>query len=96
MRLKVPKVDARTVLGSSMRHEIIDEDSGRAVGYFNAGQGSESWSVRSRRNPSRYVNLFDGKYCGEFESHEECAAFVKGVEVVLTHMVLKNDKSIHE
>jgi hypothetical protein len=31
--------------------------------------------------------LFNEKYVGQFDTHAECVAFAKGVEVVLNHMI---------
>jgi hypothetical protein len=70
MRLSVPKIDGRTILGANLQHEIVDEDTGSVVGFLSAANGSSLSNSRSR-----YVDLFDGKYRGEFDSHAECAAF---------------------
>ena len=36
--------------------------------------------------PTRTIRLFDSKYVGTFNTHMECVAFIKGVEVVLDYM----------
>lgn len=78
MRLQVPKVDGRTTYGKHV-HYVKDLDSGNVVGTVDIGSVSPDLC--------RSINLFDNKYRGEFESHEECMAFAKGVEAVLNHMV---------
>jgi pentatricopeptide repeat protein len=35
--------------------------------------------------------MFDSKYVGIFNTHMECVAFVKGVEVVLDYMLKVKD-----
>jgi hypothetical protein len=78
MRLRVPYVDLRRQTGSGQSKSVDDEDTGKSVGqiiYFTGPSG-----------PKRTISLF-GKYHGEFETDEECAAFAKGVEEVLNHMV---------
>jgi hypothetical protein len=74
MRLKVPYVDLRRVLGSH-GESVVDEDTGKSVG-----------QVTYYRGENRTIALF-GKYHGQFKTDEECAAFAKGVEAVLNHMV---------
>jgi hypothetical protein len=58
-----------------LKVDIIDEDIDDAVGevYFEKGVG-------------RHVTLY-GRYKGTFKTHEECEAFVKGVQTVLEHMI---------
>ena len=41
--------------------------------------------------PTRTIRLFDSKYVGIFNTHMECVAFVKGVEVVLDYMLKMKD-----
>lgn len=61
----------------SFRAEVMDEGTNEQVGF-----------VEATRSPiTRHVSLFGGKYQGDFEKPEECAAFVKGVEAVLNHMI---------
>ena len=74
MRLKISEIDLRSQ--TSGERAVIDEDTGKTVGQFAYGhQGG------------RTVSLFDGKYTGSFERHEECVAFAMGVEAVLNHMI---------
>jgi hypothetical protein len=56
---------------------ITDNDTGKVVGFVKA----------SRSPATRHVSLFGGKYQGDFRTIEECCAFIKGVEVVLNHVV---------
>ena len=85
MRLKVPKIDLRKEAAGTMDpaeySAIIDEDTGETVGYLAYGH-----------QLSRHVRLFNEKYQGSFGSHEECVAFAKGVEAVLSHMTSTGDK----
>jgi hypothetical protein len=74
MKIQIPLVDLRRQVSGS--EPIFDADTGRDIGAFRYGhQGG------------RTVSLFDGKYQGSFETHEECCAFAKGVQAVLNHMV---------
>jgi hypothetical protein len=67
----------------SFRTEVIDEDTGKEVGF-----------VEATRSPiERRISLFGGKYQGDFETHEECKAFAKGVEAVLNHAVEVPDQA---
>jgi hypothetical protein len=61
--------------------DVIDQDTGRVVGYINA-QG-----VGFAGNGGIEVNLFDGKYRTFANRYEECKGFVNGVQSVLNHMV---------
>jgi hypothetical protein len=79
MKLKVPNFDGRTRM-ADFPHKVMDSDTDKAIGSIQGHQGAslgQSWSI----------SLFDGKYNGAFESHNECVAFAKGVEAVLNHMV---------
>jgi hypothetical protein len=59
----------------------MDEDTNKEVGF-----------VEATRSPiTRHISLFGGKYQGDFKTPEECAAFAKGVEAVLNHMVESPD-----
>ena len=53
---------------------VIDEDSNDDVG-----------SVAYKKGVGREVTLF-GRYKGTFRTHEECAAFINGVETVLNYI----------
>ena len=48
------------------------------------GTGHKSYPIRT-------IRLFDSKYVGTFNTHMECVAFVKGVEVVLDYMLKVKD-----
>jgi hypothetical protein len=50
------------------------------------GTGHKSYPTRTRT-----IRLFDSKYVGIFNTHMECVAFVKGVEVVLDYMLKMKD-----
>ncbi len=82
MRLLVKYIDMRGNYQEpqAWETEVIDEETGKVVGW-----------VHAERSPAfRHISLFDGKYQAEFTSHNsalECAAFAKGVEAVLNHMV---------
>jgi hypothetical protein len=84
MKLKVPNFDGRTRMADHP-HKVMDSDTDKAIGLVQGHQGpslgpSLRWSI----------SLFDGKYEGVFERHDECVAFAKGVEAVLNHMVSSN------
>ena len=75
MRPKVGKdVDLRQQFG----HEghVIDKDTGKSVGV-----------IHYRHDRGRRIYLFGDKYKGVLRTHDECVAFAKGVEAVLSHMV---------
>jgi hypothetical protein len=74
MRLTVSYLDAP---GPQVA-DVIDQDSGKSVGYIRSG---------SITSGGRYVFLFNGAYAARCTSHDECLGFVKGVEVVLNHML---------
>lgn len=73
MRLFVPKDHLNSMDRQTV--DIYDEDTNDAVG-----------ELKYEKGVGRHVILF-GRYKGTFASHEECAAFVKGVEEVLTYMI---------
>ena len=54
---------------------ITDEDKGDEVG-----------EVRFEKGVGRHIELY-GRYKGTVQGHEECMAFVKGVEAVLEYMI---------
>jgi hypothetical protein len=62
---------------------VFDETTGKCVGTVSfakvPGTGHKSY-------PTRTIRLFDSKYVGTFNTHMECVAFIKGVEVVLDYM----------
>jgi hypothetical protein len=81
MRLEIEKTDARSD-GKSFK--VIDADSRQVVGKVFASKRAaypEDWEH------NRSISLFGGKYEGSFNTDSECQAFIKGVEVVLNHMV---------
>ena len=73
MNLSFRKDHLSTMDGSTV--EIIDEDIDDAVGEISFEKG-----VR------RHIRLY-GRYSGTVQTHEECVAFVKGVETVLRHII---------
>jgi hypothetical protein len=81
VKFKIPAIDARTRTGRRVPRRIVDEDTGKTVGFMSGGYGS------GRDNIPRYViRMFGGKYGAGFKSWEECSAFAKGVEAVLSHI----------
>jgi hypothetical protein len=94
MRFQVKKRNARKLREiGRVRDDVIDLDSGNTVGYVETEQGG--W-IGDTRLPTRRISLFDGKYRGSFDNHEECAAFAEGVEAVLNHMVSLGEKQSSE
>jgi hypothetical protein len=90
MNLKLPSLDRRTCHAEGCHHPIIDMDTGQIVGDLYIAKGRTSfdhstWTVK--KYATRDVSLFE-KYHGSFDSHEECIAFVKGVEVVVNHLLV--------
>jgi hypothetical protein len=79
MKLIVHTMDLRGRYAStvSFRSKVIDEDTGEQVGFVE----------ETRSPPRRHISLFGGKYHGVFTKPEECAAFAKGVEAVMNHLV---------
>ena len=75
MKIKVPWADMH-LTDTSAGMGIIDEDTGKRIGVL----------VHYGGNIGRHINLF-GKYVGNFKTWEECAAFAKGAEAVLNHLV---------
>jgi hypothetical protein len=63
--------------------EVVDAEQGTIVGYVSSRKGS--W-IRGKRNAGRIISLFDKKYIGRFETHEECLAFAKGVEAAINDL----------
>lgn len=82
MNLLVKHIDMRGGYqeGQAWHTDVVDDETGRIVGY-----------VHAERSPAfRTISLFGGKYEETFSSNhsmEECAAFAKGVQAVLNHMV---------
>jgi hypothetical protein len=73
MNLSVPKDHVATMDG--LTADVIDEDTNDVVG-----------EIRFEKSVGRHVELF-GRYKGTVQSHEECVAFVKGVQAVLEYMI---------
>jgi len=71
MNIQIPVVDLRSQ--TSCGRPITAADTGEDVGVLYYGHQS-----------GRTVSLFDGNYQGTFDTHEQCWAFAKGVEAVLT------------
>jgi hypothetical protein len=76
VKLTFPKFDARAV----NYVEVVDEETGRSVGYINAG------GVGFAGNGGILIDLFGGKYTGYFNRYDECVGFIKGVQSVLNHL----------
>jgi hypothetical protein len=73
MRLKFKPFDGRS-WGSI---EVIDEETGRAIGHIQTKPGE---SIR--------ISLFGGKYSANVSTYDECFGYVRGVGSVLHHMTL--------
>jgi hypothetical protein len=73
------------------RFDVKDADTGMIVGFLECGLGETGPAPQYFRLPSRAISLFDDKYWGRFETHEECHAFAKGVEAVLNHVTSQNE-----
>lgn len=73
MNLIVPKDHLNRMDGLTV--DITDEDKSDVVG-----------EVRFEKGPGRHIELY-GRYRGTVKTHEECVAFVKGVETVLKYMI---------
>jgi hypothetical protein len=73
MKLAVPKDHVNAMDGLALA--IMDEDTDEEVG-----------EVRFEKGVGRHVTLY-GRYKGTVQTHEECVAFVKGVETVLEYMI---------
>ena len=73
MNLFVPKDHLSTMDG--LKVDITDEDIDDAVG-----------DIRFEKGVGRHIELY-GRYKGTVQTHEECVAFVKGVETVLNYIL---------
>jgi hypothetical protein len=81
MRLHFEKFDGR----SQNYVDVIDRDSGEKVGHIHSnGVGRNFGGIQ--------VELFDGRYSARLNRIEECSGFVRGVEVVLNHMLPAKQK----
>jgi predicted Zn-dependent protease with MMP-like domain len=72
MNFSVPKDHLSTMDGLTV--EITDEDANDVVG-----------EVKFEKGVGRHIELL-GRYKGTVQSHEECVAFVKGVQCVLEYI----------
>lgn len=72
-----------------MYPKIIDLNTKTAVGHLDIVK-----KTFGEPPTTRLISLFGGKYTGEFDTHEECVAFAKGVEAVLNHMVSTGDEKL--
>lgn len=57
--------------------DVIDKDTDRVVGFIRS-KASVLGGIE--------VSLFDGKYRTNVSTYQECFGFIKGVDVVLSHM----------
>lgn len=73
MKLTVPKDHLSTMDG--LKVDIFDEHADDIVGH-----------VRFEKGVGRHITLY-GRYKGTVQTHEECEAFVKGVQTVLQYMI---------
>jgi hypothetical protein len=73
MNLIVPKDHVSTLNGLTVK--VFDEDASDDVG-----------EIRFEKGVGRHILLY-GRYKGTVQTHEECVAFVKGVQTVLEYMV---------
>jgi hypothetical protein len=80
MRLLLERVSTRR---TGNEYGVFDETTGKCVGTVSfakvPGTGHKSYPIRT-------IRLFDSKYVGTFNTHMECVAFVRGVEVVLDYI----------
>ena len=88
MRLTFEKFDGRRLASS----EIIDEDTGKTVGWIQSG------GTGTYRSGGIWVHLFGEKYTAVCNTHDECLGFVRGVQAVLNEMtstVVKRSSEDH-
>jgi hypothetical protein len=85
MRLKLERVDGYYTGRTSYQYSVFDQLTGKCVGTINIDR------YIGKRRVTRTVQLFDRKYSGSFDTHAECVAFVKGIEVVLNHILKAKD-----
>ena len=90
MRLKLERADSYYTERTSYQYSVFDELTGKSAGTINIDR------YIGKRRVTRTVQLFDRKYSGSFDTHAECVAFVKGVEVVLNHILkVENATSVN-
>jgi pentatricopeptide repeat protein len=85
MRLLLERVSARR---TGNEYGVFDETTGKCVGTVSFDKVPRA---SHKSYPTRTIRLFDSKYVGIFNTHMECVAFVKGVEVVLDYMLKVKD-----
>jgi hypothetical protein len=81
MKIVVPDVDGRTVLGD-IWHDVVDSETGKTVGHVRGHQGSQFFD-----NKSWQIELFDKQHRAEFDRLSECRAFAKGVESAINSLM---------
>jgi hypothetical protein len=81
MNLFVPKEHLNTMDG--LKVDITDKDINDAVGHIGFEKGV-----------GRHIELY-GRYKGTVQTHEDCIAFVKGVETVLNYILGDDGVSYH-
>jgi hypothetical protein len=86
IRLKLERGDGARRTGNE--YGVFDETTGTCVGTVSFDKGPHAGH---KSYPTRTIRLFDSKYVGTFNTHMECVAFVKGVEVVLDYMLKAKD-----
>jgi hypothetical protein len=85
MRLLLERVSTRR---TGNGYGVFDETTGKCVGTVSFDKVPRA---SHKSYPTRTIRLFDAKYVGIFNTHMECVAFVKGVEVVLDYMLKAKD-----
>jgi hypothetical protein len=83
MRLKLDRGDAHGTVRTGGEYGVFGE-TGTCVGTVSFDKVPR---VGHKSYPTRTIRLFDSKYVGIFNTHMECVALVKGVEVVLDYML---------
>lgn len=73
MNLTIPNYHLSTMDGLAI--DIVDEDIDDAVG-----------EVRFEKGVGRHITWYN-RYKGTIQTHEECVAFIKGVETELEYMI---------
>jgi hypothetical protein len=64
----------------------FDGRKSRLVPVIDKNTGAEVGQVNSCFSSGISISLFNGRYTGEVHTYEECCAFLKGAETVLTHL----------
>jgi hypothetical protein len=85
MRLLLGRVSTRR---TGNEYGVFDEATGKCVGTVSFDKVIRA---NHKSYPTKTIRLFDSKYVGIFNTHMECVAFVKGVEVVLEYMLKVKD-----